>query len=105
MRALILTMGLVACKGITPYEQAPNPGGGGGLTNPVYDCTNYTYNGGTYDCSTLDLCDVSQESIPVRMACCDCDPNLCNPPPPGTCPDFCEANPNDPVCLDVPGNG
>jgi hypothetical protein len=104
MRALILTAGLVGCKGIVPYDQPPNVDAPPG-TMPVYECSNYTYNGATYNCDTLDLCDVSQESIPQRVACCDCDPMYCNAPAPGTCPDFCEANPTDPVCVGGPPGG
>lgn len=42
------------------------------------DCSNYTYRGQIYNCDTLDLCS-PDEDIQKRLACCECDPNFCNP--------------------------
>jgi hypothetical protein len=104
MRALLIgsaALAISGCKTLTDYEQDPVPGGPGtGGTVPVVDCSAYEFNGNTYDCSTLDLCDASQESIPTRLACCSCDPNFCNPPTDGSCqdPDYCTEYPDDPKC-------
>jgi hypothetical protein len=85
MRAILATGVLLVagCKGLTDFKQEPNPGLPTGTSNvlPPPVCTNYEFNGQTYDCSTLDRCDVSQDNIPFRLACCDCDVTLCDPDP------------------------
>ncbi|MEZ4241618.1 MAG: hypothetical protein R3F59_36815, partial [Myxococcota bacterium] len=114
MRALLITsVALIAgCKGMKPFEELPDGTAPGNQTPlPTADCTNYEFNGNTYNCDLLDLCDASQESIPTRLACCDCDPNLCNPPAAGECPppaDYCDEHPTDPNCnggLEEPAEG
>lgn len=50
------------------------------------DCSAYSFNGSTYDCSTLDRCDFSEENIPAILACCDCDPAFCDPVTVEECP-------------------
>lgn len=89
MRALFVSMAVVSgCKTLEQYNQAPDPTQAPALpTQITKDCNNYTYNGQTYDCSTMDACDFSAESIPVRVACCDCDPALCEPVGAEDCPD------------------
>jgi hypothetical protein len=88
MRALFVSMAVLSgCKSLEEFNEAPNPGT---LPTPVVqprDCNNYTFNGQTYDCSTMDVCDFSAESIPFRVACCDCDPSLCEPVGVEQCPD------------------
>lgn len=49
-----------------------------GSVAPV-DCNNFTYRGSTYDCSALDRC--TETDFAYRLACCECDPLLCNPDP------------------------
>ena len=44
---------------------------------PVYDCDAYEYVGETYDCTALDRC--TEENLLYRTACCECDPEYCNP--------------------------
>jgi len=84
MREILVT-GLVltvaGCSTLKDFEQKPNPNSPGQTVLPQVDCTNYDFNGTTYNCETLDRCDVSQENIPERLACCDCDPTLCDPDP------------------------
>jgi hypothetical protein len=103
MRALLIgSVALVAmgCKGIKDYEMPPADGPNPGTVPPPIDCSAYEFNGNTYNCGELDLCDASQETIPTRLACCDCDPNYCNPPAAGECTpeDYCVENPTDPLC-------
>ncbi|MEZ4234739.1 MAG: hypothetical protein R3F59_00960 [Myxococcota bacterium] len=103
MRTLViasaaLTLSAGGCEAVKDFEQPPVDGVG---TPPVQvDCSAYRFNGNTYDCTALDLCDASQESIPLRLACCDCDPAMCNPPTDGSCtdPEYCDEHPNDPLC-------
>jgi hypothetical protein len=86
---------LSGCKSLEEFNEAPNPG----LITPTVvtpDCNNYTYNGSTYDCSTMDICDYSPESIPFRVACCDCNPSFCEPPTPEQCPDVTPPPPPPP---------
>jgi hypothetical protein len=89
MRALFVSMAVVSgCKTLEQYNQAPDPSQAPSLpTQITKDCNNYTYNGQTYDCSTMDACDFSADSIPIRVACCDCDPSLCEPVTAEDCPD------------------
>lgn len=89
MRALIVScVALVAgCKGIKDYDQPPDvqpPGTTYTNTLPPPDCAAYEFQGNTYDCNALDRCDMAAENLTYRLACCDCDPALCNPDP--TCP-------------------
>jgi hypothetical protein len=92
-------LSISGCKSLEAFEQPPDPGPNGINPPPVVekDCNNYSYNGSTYDCSTLDACDFSAESIPFRVACCDCDPNLCNPVSAEQCPDVEPPPPPPPV--------
>ncbi|MEZ4437148.1 MAG: hypothetical protein R3F65_32535, partial [bacterium] len=48
-------------------------------------CNAYDFRGTTHNCDELDLCDLTT-SFEFRLACCECDPRLCDPPPPGICP-------------------
>lgn len=98
MRILLLTPLLMfgACK-----DQPGETGGTGLDTDVVFpgppeplDCSAYEYRGTVYNCSTVDRCDNSPENLTPRLACCECDPALCNPDP--TCP------PPDPGDVDVP---
>jgi hypothetical protein len=89
MRAILVTGALVisGCSSLEKFDQEPNPNNQLPTTAPpVFDCSNYTYQGQTYNCDTLDRCDITQESIPMRVACCDCNPTLCDAPPEGECP-------------------
>ncbi|MEZ4234589.1 MAG: hypothetical protein R3F59_00170 [Myxococcota bacterium] len=52
---------------------------------PQACATTVDLSGTPFCCDTLDRCDASQETIPVRLACCDVDPTLCDAPPPGLC--------------------
>ncbi|MEQ1566947.1 MAG: hypothetical protein ABMA64_14995 [Myxococcota bacterium] len=58
-----------------------NPGQNTTNVLPPVDCSAYVFQDMTYDCTTLDRCDTSQENILTRLACCDCDPLLCDPDP------------------------
>lgn len=105
MRAILVTgvaLTISGCESLKPFEQGPNPNGpvGTGVLPPV-DCTNYTFNEQTYNCDTMDRCDFSQESIPMRLACCDCDPTLCDAPPAEECPDIDPGEPPPPPELGV----
>ncbi|MEQ1568953.1 MAG: hypothetical protein ABMA64_25165 [Myxococcota bacterium] len=95
-------MTISGCESLKPFEQGPNPNGpaGTGVLPPV-DCTNYTFNEQTYNCDTMDRCDFSQESIPMRLACCDCDPTLCDAPPAEECPPDPDVEPPPPPELGV----
>lgn len=42
-------------------------------------CSEYTYNGETYNCEALDRC--TEQNFQYRLACCECDIALCNPDP------------------------
>ncbi|MGE0791254.1 MAG: hypothetical protein AB7S26_36610 [Sandaracinaceae bacterium] len=42
-------------------------------------CDEYSYRGETYDCTALDRCD--ETDFQYRLACCECDPALCDPDP------------------------
>jgi hypothetical protein len=64
-----------ACVFQVPFEDTAQD------TAEPPDCSAYSYQGTVYDCTALDRCDTSQEAIPSRLACCDCDPEWCNPPP------------------------
>ena len=67
-------------------------GGGVDMSTPRPDaepiepgnCGAYNFRGSTYNCNTLDRC--TEQDIGFRLACCECDPNLCNPPPEGCAP-------------------
>jgi hypothetical protein len=104
MRALFVSMAVLSiagCRSLEAFEQPPDPVGPGSIPPPaVKDCSNYTYNGATFDCSTLDACDFSQDSIPMRVACCDCDPELCNPVTTEECPGVEPPPPPPPVALE-----
>ncbi len=81
MRAILVTaVGLlsVGC-GTPPYDQPPpeNPDVVG--TAPPPDCTDVTWEDVQYDCTQLDRC--TEQDFGYRLACCDCDPALCNPDP------------------------
>lgn len=52
-------------------------------------CNAYDFRGSVYNCDTLDRC--TEQDIGFRLACCECDPQLCNPPPEGC------VDPNQPV--------
>ncbi|MCA9666057.1 MAG: hypothetical protein KC503_10730 [Myxococcales bacterium] len=65
------------------YPQDPNP------PQPK-DCSAYAFKGTTYDCSTLDRCDSSDANAAKRLACCECEPALCNPDP------SCQPKANEP---------
>jgi hypothetical protein len=59
--------------------------------NVVYQCEAYVFQDNTYNCDQLDRC--TEQDLVYRVACCECDPELCNPDP--TCgppiPDNIEA--------------
>ncbi|MCA9668432.1 MAG: hypothetical protein KC503_22730 [Myxococcales bacterium] len=48
---------------------------------PPQDCNAFEYQGKTYDCSALDRCNDSPDNAAAKLACCECDPRLCNPDP------------------------
>ena len=52
---------------------------GDGGVGPAPMCNAYEYRGTTYDCDALDRC--TETDITYRLACCECDPRLCNPDP------------------------
>ncbi len=65
------------------------------------ECSNYEYRGQIYNCDTLfeagpggtpEICS-PEADIQKRVACCECDPGLCNPPP-----GLCVACDNDGIC-------
>ncbi|MEN0068601.1 MAG: hypothetical protein AAGA48_41170, partial [Myxococcota bacterium] len=47
------------------------------LPPPV--CNRVERNGNLYNCDTLDRC--NETNFEYRLACCDCDPILCEPDP------------------------
>ncbi|MCA9543265.1 MAG: hypothetical protein KC613_02715, partial [Myxococcales bacterium] len=59
-------------------------GGPGGDMGPG-GCDPYQFRGESFFCSQLDRC--NEQNISFRLACCECDPQLCNPPPGGCVPD------------------
>ena len=86
MRAILVSgvALLFAACGIEQYEQPPlplPPPGEGTLPPP--DCSAYDWQGTVYNCDELDRC--LETDFTYRLACCDCDPVLCNPDP--TCED------------------
>ncbi|HJL20546.1 MAG TPA: hypothetical protein RMH99_33120 [Sandaracinaceae bacterium LLY-WYZ-13_1] len=76
-RLILLPAGLllVALAGCEPEGPYGGEDGGGVPT----ECTSYEYRGEVYDCSALDRC--TETDLEYRLACCDCDPSLCNPDP------------------------
>jgi len=92
MRAILVASGaalMITGCGIQDFEQPPNaqlptP------TNAPNDCANHEWQGNIYDCDVLDRC--TEEDFSYRLACCDCDPALCNPDP--TCEDAPLPDPN-----------
>jgi hypothetical protein len=81
MRAFLLSGVLIVagCKTLTPFEQPPT--GDPGTTAPPLVCDAYEFEGDTYNCDQLDRCDLDPANIKFRLACCDCDPVLCDPDP------------------------
>ena len=80
MRAFLvpgMVLFVTGCETLTPFDQPPLP------LPPVEDCSAYDWQGTTYDCDVLDRC--TEQDFSYRLACCDCDPALCNPDP--NCPD------------------
>jgi hypothetical protein len=78
-----LLLPLAACdddKATTPPHGTTST-----TTTPAVDCSAYEHDGVVYDCDELDECDASQDSIPFRLACCDCDPVFCETPETGAC--------------------
>lgn len=78
--ASLLSLLLVSACATTDYEE-----GGDGGTPPPMDagprpvCDAVEYRGMTYDCTALDRC--AEDDLTYRVACCDCDPEYCNPDP------------------------
>jgi hypothetical protein len=97
MRALLVSCValVVGCKGIEDYDQPPDVAPPATTPNnlPPPDCTQYDWQGNVYDCSVLDRC--NEQDFSYRLACCDCDPALCNPDP--TCEDAPEPPDVDPL--------
>ncbi len=84
MRALIFSiLGVGGCLTSTPDFEGSNPEPD--LENPVplKVCDAYEFNGQVYDCDAMDQC--TEDDLTYRLACCDCDPVMCNPDP--SCPD------------------
>jgi len=87
MRILLLTPLLIfgACKdgGDTAQDTGQDPG----PPTPIEpnDCSAYEYRDTVYDCEQLDRCDNDADNLTARLACCECDPLLCNPDP--SCPE------------------
>lgn len=91
LAALVLsTCALTACVEYapTPDTGAPPPqadaGPPGDGATPAPDaaertCNPTVYRGSTYDCSALDRC--TETDFQYRLACCECDPTLCDPDP------------------------
>lgn len=80
-------LGLVVLAGCGPDPVDMGDGGPGG---PLM-CNAYEYRGMTYDCDALDRC--NETDLTFRLACCECDPALCNPDP--TCEDGGGVAPTD----------
>ncbi|MCK6549748.1 cytochrome c3 family protein [Myxococcota bacterium] len=78
---------LASCYGTTEQTPPPTPDTGvvetpdtGVVTPPPpVDCNNYTYRGQTYNCGALDRC--TEQNFAYRLACCECNPVLCDPDP------------------------
>lgn len=49
----------------------------GAVPSPM--CGEYEFRGEVYDCNALDRC--TETDLTYRVACCECDPALCNPDP------------------------
>ncbi|MCB9684688.1 MAG: hypothetical protein H6735_06615 [Alphaproteobacteria bacterium] len=85
MRALLVSSVLLVtgCTTIQDYDQDPldEPIVTGPTvpTVPQADCNQYEFKGETYNCSQLDRC--TEQDFQYRLACCDCDPTLCDPDP------------------------
>lgn len=100
MRQLLLLTPLLAfaCKDDpTPTDTGdtapPTPSDSDSDTDvPVLDCNAYEYRGVVYDCDTVDRCNNDATNLTPRLACCECDPQLCLPDP--NCP---PPTPSDPV--------
>jgi hypothetical protein len=82
MRTTLLAVALGGCSSLEDFEQKPGPPPTTTATTPTTpppDCDAYSYLGETYDCSVLDRC--TEQDFQYRMACCECDPTLCDPDP------------------------
>jgi len=71
LAALPLLIYLGACVGSLGQKSDKDQANGGDDA-----CT---FDGVTYDCEALDRC--TEDSFDYRLACCQCDPALCNPDP------------------------
>lgn len=87
MRAGWAWLCLTGCSGSGPADSTPPT-----PPTPSPDCSAYAYRGEVYDCAVVDRCDDSPQNLTPRLACCECDPELCEPaldcPPPGPPPEF-----------------
>ncbi|MCB9677087.1 MAG: hypothetical protein H6737_18365 [Alphaproteobacteria bacterium] len=86
MRMLLLTPLLIfgACKDGEPEDTDTGNPNGPPPPPPQVQCDAYEYRGATYNCDNVDRCDNSAENLTYRLACCECDPQFCNPDP--NCP-------------------
>ncbi|MFK7986509.1 MAG: hypothetical protein AB8I08_10785 [Sandaracinaceae bacterium] len=78
--SVFTSLGLTALVGFGLMGCGPEPVdmGDGGPGGPIM-CDAFEFRGETYDCDALDRC--NETDIQYRLACCECDPALCNPDP------------------------
>lgn len=75
----LLGLALAGCSNLEPIYGASSSGAMKDTSSPpAADCSAYPYAGEVWDCSTLDACDTSESSVPLRVACCECDVSLCS---------------------------
>jgi hypothetical protein len=91
----ILLLAVSGCTALEPFEQKPDPNPVPTTTNPVPttpppDCSAYTYDGITYDCTQMDRCSTDKDGdgdyadaddIAYAIACSECNPNYAAPDP------------------------
>ena len=84
---------MVDAGGMLPTGEGgvPLPVGDMGVDPPLPDalapadaappsvCSEYAFRGQLYDCDALDRC--IEDDFTYRLACCECDPEFCNPDP------------------------
>lgn len=71
--AAIAALAVGGSVGCAPTPFTDSDGG------PRPECNAYEYRGEIYDCAALDRC--TETDLQYRLACCECDPSLCDPDP------------------------
>jgi hypothetical protein len=77
---MLMSVLALAAQGCTSFDASGFPTEDSG--SPPDDCSNYQYNGFSYNCDQLDRC--TETDFQYRLACCECDIALCNVDP--SCP-------------------